>query len=148
MSGQLDGVSHQNGVVLIDDGRDNLQPLRSQIVTLLLVGCSGSGLTLGDQHAGHLVTLRLAAKMGAESSLEELQRTLVLRHAQQFHATLLVRGEAGHFSHNVTDELVVLGVFALGLGGSRLALVLDHLMTLVEAADQFVVKFAHFDELN
>lgn len=62
------------------------------------------------QNVGQLLTLPLGADVRAEASLQELERTLILRHLQQLHTALLVRGMADHLTHQVAHELGVLGL--------------------------------------
>ena len=75
-----------------------------------------SSLSLLDQHVGQLVTFSLALRMGAQPGLQELERSLILRHSQVLETTLFVRCEAGDLADNRSDELVVLGQ---GLRGWR-----------------------------
>lgn len=76
------------------------------MVDLMLVRGS---LSLLDQNVGQLVTLSLALCMGAQSGLQELQRSLIFRHSQVLETALFVRREAGDLADDRSDELVVLG---------------------------------------
>ena len=49
--------------------------------------------------------------------LQKLEASLVLGNTQQFHSALFVGRESGNFSNQITDKLVVLGLFALVVGG-------------------------------
>ena len=68
------------------------------------------GLPLLYQHLSQLLTLPLSADVAAQLLLEELECPLVARDPEQLHGALFVRREADHLAHQVTDELVVLGV--------------------------------------
>lgn len=122
-----------------------------------------------DDDRGHLITLPLAAEVGAESLLEELQSTLILGHTQQLHGSSLVGSKADDLANDAADELVVLGdglgrgkaqiriwkqakgrqkiesTYTLLAGWSVLvAVVLGHLVALVHADHRLVTGIRHF----
>mgnify|MGYP007002766954 CR=1 FL=1 len=72
-----------------------------------------------DDDRGHLITLPLAAEVGAESLLEELQSTLILGHTQQLHGSSLVGSKADDLANDAADKLVVLGD-GLGRGKAQI----------------------------
>lgn len=72
------------------------------------------GMCLGFTHlcqdVGQLFTLPLGTDVCAQTTFQELQCTLVLRHFQQFHGALLVRCMTAYLADKFTHEL---GVFSL-----------------------------------
>jgi hypothetical protein len=58
-----------------------------------------------NQDVGKLLNLLLGTTEGTETLLSELASTLVLVVLEQLHAALLVRGKAGDFADEVTNEL-------------------------------------------
>jgi len=69
---------------------------------------SGGRFPLLDQNVGQLVSLPLRPEMSAETSLQELQGSLVFGDPQQFHTSSLVWSESTDFAHDISHELVVL----------------------------------------
>jgi len=73
---------------------------------LLLVYC----LLLGfAKNLGHFFPLLLAADMGAELSLAELEGTLIFANLEQFHNTLLVRSLTSNLADYIAHEFYALG---------------------------------------
>lgn len=64
-----------------------------------------SSTTALNQDISQLLNLLLGTAQGAQTLLGELACTLVLVVLQEFHAALLVGGEAGDLTDKVTDEL-------------------------------------------
>lgn len=77
------------------------------------------GLAHMGQNVGQLLALPLGTDVRAEASLQELERTLILRHLQQFHTALLVRGMTDDLTHQIAHELGVLGLDLCIPGGER-----------------------------
>lgn len=73
----------------------------------------------GGEDGVHFCPLLLATDVGAELVLAELEGALVLADAQEFHAALLVRCEAGGFTDDVLDELDALVLLPLPPGDAR-----------------------------
>ena len=65
---------------------------------------TGSTTTL-NQDGGQIFNLLLGTTESSQSLLGELTGALVLVVLQQFHATLLVGGEAGNLTDEFTDKL-------------------------------------------
>ncbi len=94
--------------------------------------------THGLQNAGHFLTLPLGSDVGTDPLLQKLEASLVLGNTQQFHSALFVGRESGNFSNQITDKLVVLGLFALVVGGLLPQLVGGGLVTFVETGANLV----------
>merc|ERR1719495_169054 len=60
---------------------------------------------------GHFFSLPLTTSVSAQPLLAKLQSSFVLVQFQQLHASLLVRSESCHISHQVTHERRFHGVF-------------------------------------
>ena len=72
--------------------------------------------------------------------LDELEGPLVLGDLEQHHGSSLVRGEATHLPDHVPHKLGVFGETAAAAAVPRLAHVLGHLVTLVEAHGHGVAR--------
>lgn len=68
----------------------------------------GSSLAHMGQDVGQLFALPLCTDVGAQSSLQELEGTLILGYLQQFHATAFVWSMTAHLTDQVANEFCVL----------------------------------------
>uniref|UniRef100_A0A6B0V1W0 Putative secreted protein n=1 Tax=Ixodes ricinus TaxID=34613 RepID=A0A6B0V1W0_IXORI len=112
------------------------------VFRLLLVG---SGLPLGHQDVAQLVPLPLAAEVGAQPLLDELEGTLVLGHLEQLHGPPFERRKATHLADQVANEAGVLRKRSLPSRRPRLVLVLRNFVALSEAYGEFVLHPHAFD---
>ena len=96
----------------------------------VLFGCR---LPHGGQGIAQLFSLPLGMDVCPHPFLDELEGPLVLGDLEQLHGPPLMRGEAAHLPDHVPHELGVLGEAPAAASVPRLAHVLGHLVSLVEA---------------
>lgn len=63
------------------------------------------------QNVGQFFTLPLATDVSAQTSLAELQSTLILGDLQQFHASLLIGSMSDDLTNQIANEFGVLGLY-------------------------------------
>ena len=64
------------------------------------------------QDIAHLLTLPLSSDVGSNPFLQELEAPFVFGNTQQLHGAFFIRREPGDFPDQITDKLVVRGLFA------------------------------------
>lgn len=63
-----------------------------------------------SQDCSEFFTLSLSTNVCSQTSLQELEGTLILRHLQQFHCSSFIRSMANHFADEVSNEFCVFGL--------------------------------------
>lgn len=102
------------------------------------------GFPHGLKHVGHFLPLPLCPDVRADPFLEELETPLILVDPEQLHGAPLVGRKAGHFSNQISDELVAGGELALGCGRALLERVRGGLVAFLQT-DADLVPRSHRD---
>lgn len=108
-------------------------------VKILLRKEGGPSILLGrhlphsHRHVVQVLPLPLGADICPRIFLDELQVSLVLTDLERIHGTSLIGDKATYLLDHIPHELGVLGELPVAVAVPRLAHILGHLVTLVEA---------------